>query len=138
MVTWSKGHVWEPLALCQHLAYCGVDTSSAGGDMYFIYHVTQQDCSFEIPYVFMAESSSLRITTLKSLMTIGILIVKMKNSSSKTSYKYVLTLKNWVDWITTRREKNVGNTKTVHFEKKCPEIKIYLYIFSPLWLPSIT
>ena len=131
MVTWSKGHVWELLALCQHLAYCGVDTSLAGEDVYFIYHVTQQDRSFKMSCVFMAESSSLRITTLKSLVTIGILIVKMKNSSSKTSYKYVLTLKNWVDWITTRREKNVTNTKMVHFEKKCPEIKIYIYISFP-------
>ena len=32
-----------------------------------------------------------------SLVTIGILINKRKNGSSKTSYKYVLTLKNWVD-----------------------------------------
>ena len=128
--TWSKCHVWEPLTLCQHLAYCGVDTSSTGGDMCFICHVTQQDHSVEISCVFMGESSSPHVTTLKSLVTIGILIVKRKNASSKTSYKYILTLKKWVDWITTRREKNVTNTKMVHFEKKYPEIKKYIY-FSP-------
>ena len=94
LVTSSKGHVWEPLTLCQYLAYCGVDTSSAGGDMYFICHVTQQDHSVEMSYVFMGESSSPHVTTLKSLVTIGILIVARKKASSKTSYKYVLTLKN--------------------------------------------
>ena len=136
LITWSKCHVWEPLILCQYLAYCGADTSFAGGDMYFICHVTQQDHSVEMSCIFMGESSSSHVTTLNRLVTIGILIVKRKNASSKTSYKYVVTLKNWVDWITTRREKNVTNTKMVHFEKKCPEIK--KYIFFPLWLPSIT
>ena len=62
-------------------------------------------------------------TTLKSLVTIDILIVKRKDASSKTFYKNVLRLKNWVDWITTRQKKNVTNTKMVYFEKKCPEIK---------------
>ena len=115
LVTWSEGHVWEPLKLCQHLAYCGVDTFSAGGDMYFICHVTQQDHSVEMSCVFMGESPLPHVTTLKSLVIIGILIVKRKNASSKTSYKYILTLKNWVDWITTKGEKNVTNTKMVHF-----------------------
>ena len=122
-VTWSKGHVWEPVTLCHHLSYCGVDTSSAGGDIYFICHVTEQDHSVEMSCVFMGESSLPHVTTLKSLVTIGILIVKRKNASSKTSYKNVLTLKNWVDWITDRQEKNITNTKMVYFEKKCPEIK---------------
>ena len=136
LVTWSKGHVWEPLTLCQNLAYCGVDTSSAGRDMCFICHVTQQDHSIEISRVFMGESSLPHDTTLKSLVIIGILIVKTKNAPPKTSYKYLLTLKNWVDWITTRQEKNVTNTKMVHFEKKCPEIKKN-NIFFPLWLRSL-
>ena len=130
LLTRSKGHVWEPLILCQHLANYGVDTSSAVRDMYFICHVTQQDHSIEMSCIFMGESSSPHVTTLKSLVTIGVLIVKRKNSSSKTSYKYILTLKKWVDWITTRREKNVTNTKMVHFEYKCPEFKKYIY-FSP-------
>ena len=89
LVTSSKGHVWEPLSQCHHLAFCGVDTFSAGGDMYFICHVTQQDLSVEISCVFMGESSSPHVTTLKSLVTIDILIVMKKNPSSKTSYKYV-------------------------------------------------
>ena len=115
--------VWPPLMIA-------TKSISAGGDMYFVCHVTQQDHSIEMPCVFLGESSLPHVTTLKCLVTIGILIVKRKNASSKTSYKYILTLKKWVDWITTRREKNVTNTKMVHFEKKCPEIKKYIY-FSP-------
>ena len=46
------------------------------------------------------------------------------------SYKNAMPLKNWVDWITTRREKNVTNTKMVHFEKKCPEMKKKKHIFT--------
>ena len=72
----------------------------------------------------------------ESLVTIGIVIVMRKIASSKKSYKYILTLKAYVDWIITRWEKNVTNRKMVNFEKKCPEIK-KRYIF-PLWLPSIT
>ena len=122
LVTWSKGHVWEPLTLCQHLGYYGVDTSSADGDIYFSCHVTQQDYSFEMSCAFVGETSLQHFTTLKSLVTTGILIVKRKSAPSKTSYKYVLTLKNWVDWITTRREKNVTK-KVLYLGKKCPEIK---------------
>ena len=44
-------------------------------------------------------------------------ILKRKNTSSKTSYKYTLILKEWVGWITTRREENVT------------EIYIYIYIY---------
>ena len=84
LVTCSKGHVWEPLLLSQRRAYCGVDTSSPGGDMYFICHVTQQDHSVEMSCVFMGESPSQHVTSLKSLATIDILIVKRKNASSKT------------------------------------------------------
>ena len=128
LVPWSKDHVWEPPTLCQHLAYCGVDTSSAGEDMYFICHVTQQDHSVEMPCKFMGDSSSPHVTTLKSLVTIGILIVVRISASSKTSYKYVLTLKNWVDCIITISwEKNVTSTKMVHFEKKCPEKKQHIF-----------
>ena len=128
LVTWLKSHVWEPLTLCQHYPFCSVNTCSAGGDMYFICHLTQQDHSAEMSWLFMSESSSPQVTTLKNLVTIGILIVMRKNASSKTSYKYVLTLKNWVDCISTWWEKNGANTKMVHFEKKCPEIK-KIYIF---------
>ena len=57
MVTRSKGHVCESLALCQHLASWGLDTYSAGGDMFFICHVKQQDRSVQISCVSMGESS---------------------------------------------------------------------------------
>ena len=62
--------------------------------MYFICQVTQQDLSVEMSCIYMNESYLLHVTTLKSLVTIGILIVKKNNASSKASYKYVLTLKN--------------------------------------------
>ena len=124
-----KGHVSEPLTLCHHLAYCGVDTSSAGGDMYFTCHVTKQDQSVEMSCAFVGESSFPHVTTLKSVVTTCILIVKRKNTSSKKSHKYVLTLKNWVDWITTRQEENVTNTQMVYFEKKCPELFFKKHIF---------
>ena len=65
LVTWSKGHIWEPLTLCQHLTYCDVDTSSAVEDMYFTCHVTQKDHSFEMSCVFMGESSLPHVTKLK-------------------------------------------------------------------------
>ena len=44
------------------------------------------------------------------------------------SYIYVLPLKNSVDWITTKQEKKVTNPNMVHFEKKCPEIKINIIL----------
>ena len=52
-----KGSCLKPLALSQHFAWLGVHTSSAGGDPRYV-------------------------TTLKSLVTISILIVR-KNASSK-------------------------------------------------------
>ena len=48
--------------------------------MYFICHVTQQDHTLEISCVFLGESPSLHVTTMKILVTIGILIVKRKNA----------------------------------------------------------
>ena len=53
MVTWSKSHAWEDLTLTQHLALCGFDTSSAYEDMYFICHVTPQDHSVVLSFIFM-------------------------------------------------------------------------------------
>ena len=52
--------------------------------MYFICHVAEQDHSVEITCLFMGESSLTHVTTLKSLVTIGILIVKRENASSKS------------------------------------------------------
>ena len=45
------------------------------------------------------------------------------------SYKYVLPQKKWVDWLTTRQEKNVTNSKMCILKKMCPKIK---KIFFPL------
>ena len=66
VVTWSKGHVLEPPTQSQKLAQFGVNTFSAGGDMYFAYHVTPQDHFIEVPYIFMGESSLQQVTALKS------------------------------------------------------------------------
>ena len=53
------------------------------------------------------------------------------------SYKYVLPLKNWVDWITTRQGKISQSQKCLrNFEKKCPKIKKHISPYD--WLPSIT
>ena len=72
-------------------------------------------------------------TTLKSLVIIGILIVKKKNASSKTwIYKYVLPLKNWVYWITTRQEKYITTAKMYIFRRSAQKLK---NIFSPHGYP---
>ena len=64
------------------------------------------------------------------LLIIGILIVsRKKNALSKTrTYKYVLPLKSWVDWITTRQAKMSQPQKCMrNFEKKCPENKKHIF-----------
>ena len=48
------------------------------------------------------------------------------------SYKYVPSLKNWVDWITTKQKKKSHNLKNVLFEKNCPKIKKRIF---PLMTP---
>ena len=42
-------------------------------------------------------------------------------------YKYVLPLKNWVYWITTRREKNVTASRMYVFVKNCLKVKNMLF-----------
>ena len=81
-------------------------------DMYFIGHVTPQNQSVEMSCLFLCESTSQHVTTLKSLVTIGILIVEGKMLHQKRgTYKYVVPLKNWVDWRTTRQEKYITSSK---------------------------
>ena len=46
------------------------------------------------------------------------------------SYKYVLPLKNWVDWITTRQEKNVTTSKMYILRRSAQKLKKKTY-FSP-------
>ena len=104
--------------------------------MYFICHVTPQNHSVEISCIFMCESSSQHVTTLKSLVTIGILIVRGKMLHQKReSYKYVLPLKNWADWITTRREKNVTTSKMYILIRSVQKLKKHTF---PIWLPCMT
>ena len=102
--------------------------------MYFICHVTPQNHSVEISCIFMGESTSQHVTTLKSLVTIGILIVRRKMLHKKRgSYKYVLPMKNWVDWTNPRQEKNVTTSKMYVLGISAQKLKT---IF-PLWLPSM-
>ena len=84
-VTWSHvGHLIKGSCLgasytksAPSLMWCQYHTK--GGDMCFICHVPLQDHSVEMSCIFMGESSSQYVTTLKSLVTIGIPIVKKKN-----------------------------------------------------------
>ena len=80
--------------------------------MCFICHVTPQDYSVEMSCIYVGESSLQHVTTLKSLVIIGILIVKRKILHQKQEcYKYVLPLKNWVVWVTSRQEKYLTSSK---------------------------
>ena len=45
------------------------------------------------------------------------------------SYKYVLPLKNWVDWITTRQEKNVTTSKMYILRRSAQKLKKKQHIF---------
>ena len=53
------------------------------------------------------------------------------------SYKYVLPLKNWVDWITTRQVKNVTTSKMYILRRSAQKLKKHIFsLFSSL--PYIT
>ena len=92
--------------------------------MYFICHMTAQNQSVDMSCIFMGESSSQHVTNLKSLVTIGILIVRGKMLHQKRgTYKYVLSLKNWVDWTITRREKNTTTSKIYILGRSAQKLK---------------
>ena len=92
--------------------------------MYFNCHVTPQNHSVEISCIYMGNSFSQNVTTLKSLVTIGILIVRGKILHQKYgSYSYVLPLKNWVNWTTTRREKNATTSKMYILRRSVQKLK---------------
>ena len=56
-------------------------------------------------------------------------IVKRINSSSKNeSHKFVMPLKNWVDWTSTRREEKCHNLNNVHFKKNYPKVKNHIIL----------
>ena len=42
------------------------------------------------------------------------------------SHKFVVLVKNFVDWINTRGERKSYNLKIVHFEKKDQRVKKYV------------
>ena len=45
------------------------------------------------------------------------------------SYKYVLPLKNWVGWISTRQEKKSTTSKTYILRKRAPKFKNLFFHF---------
>ena len=92
------GASYTKLAPC----LCCIHTSSAGGDIYFICHVTPQDHSVEMSWIHIGESSLQHVTTLKSLVIIDVLIVKKKNASSKTQILYICTATEKLSWLDNR------------------------------------
>ena len=100
--------------LSQHLAKCGAERSSAGWDTYiFLSRDPRKPRHWDV----MILGDSLLLVACHHPEKfwdhiIGILIVKRKNASSKCEF-YVLPLKNWVDWITSRQEKN-GTTSKIY------------------------
>ena len=74
-VMWFSG--WQPLTLGQHRTSFGITGSSASGDVkYLTCEVTSRDYLIEGSCKLMGESCSRYFITLKNLVTIG--IVKMK------------------------------------------------------------
>ena len=62
-----------------HLAMFGGHLSSAMGDMkYLLSHVTSQNHANKESDKFMCGSSSLHVTTLPSLVAVGIVVVELK------------------------------------------------------------
>ena len=49
VVTWSKGQVWEPITLIQH--YCGVDTSSASGGVFYLSHDPTRPLRWDVNHI---------------------------------------------------------------------------------------
>ena len=79
--------------------------------------------------IYMRENSLQHVTTLKNLVIIGILIVKRKVLHQKyESYKYALPLKNWVDWINTRQQKNVTNSKMYILRRSAQNLKKHIFL----------
>ena len=77
-----------------------------------------------------AYMSSQHVITLKSLVTISILIVRGKMLHQKRgSYEYVLPLKNWVDWTTIRREKTVTSLKMYILGRSAHKLKNIVFPF---------
>ena len=121
LVAWLKSPVWDPLTLRQHFVSCGVYISSGGWICILFVTWPPQNRSVEMSCIFMCESSSQYVTTLKSLATIGILIIGGK------SYKYVLPLKNWADWTITRQEKNVLTSKIYILARSAQKFKNHIF-----------
>ena len=95
------------------------------GDMYFTCHATSKDHPIEVSCKFMGRNVSQYVKHLgKFDDSIGILIVKWKNDSSKTS---TLPVKIWVDWISTTREKMSQRQKWTFWEKGPESLKNMLF-----------
>ena len=131
LVTRSKSHVRELLTLSQKLVSCGVNTSSAGYECILFVTWPRKTTPLKC-HVF------LWIRAPHSMSAPCILIIWGKMLHQKRgSYKYVLPMKNWVEWTTTRRQKYVTTWKISQpqkytFWKEVSKIKKY----KPLELKS--
>ena len=69
---------WKPLAVSHHFAMFGEYWSNSSGDIkYFVCHLTAQNPVIEGSSNFMSWNSSQYVTTLLSLVTIGIVAIEM-------------------------------------------------------------
>ena len=97
----------------------------------FFCHMTSKYHSIDVLCKFMGGSSLPYVTTLTSLVTITILIVKeetcfIRNMNLINMYSH---WKNWIYWINTRHEKNVTTSKMYILKKSAKKVK--RYCFSP-------
>ena len=103
--------------------------------MYSLCRVTPHNHSVEMLCIFMGESSSQHVIILKNLATIWESRGKMLYQK-RGSCKSVLPLKNWIDWITTRPEKNITTSKMYILRRRSVlNLKDICFL---LWLASIT
>ena len=102
LVTWSKDHVVLRVGASRsnsaRYLVC-VYRSSASGDMYFICHLTLQYQPIDLSCKFMGGSSSRYMSTLTSLVTIVILIIKREYDSSKTWILQICTATEKLSWL---------------------------------------
>ena len=114
-----------------HLCRNQIDTFSAGWDLYFICHVTPtKPLHWDVMHIYGWEFLAVCYNPDKFGGN-----RHFDSSEEKCfiknvkSYKCVLSLKNWVDWITTRQEKNVTTSKMYILRKSAQKFK---NIFFPL------
>ena len=120
LINWSKGHVWEPLTQVSTLPnLVSIHLLHVEICILFVkwpHKTTPLRC-----HAYLWKRAPRNISLLWKVWYSD--SEEMKNASSKHEYyKYVLPLKNWVDWKTTRREK-MSQSQKCRFWKKMPKNK---------------